>query len=97
MRTKLPILAAAVAILQALPQANLDTRGSVRAQEPPPLQIVADQVRDQGSSCDKALTVKRDPTYSRPDEPVWILECDNASYRVRFIPGMAAKVDRLNK
>jgi hypothetical protein len=86
MRSKVLLVAAAIAIAQGL-----------RAEEIPPAQIIADQVRDQGFPCNKAPTVERDPTYSRPDEPVWILKCDNATYRVRLIPGMAADVVRLDK
>ena len=85
MRSKLLLLTATIAIVQG-----------VRAEEIPPVQIIADQVRDQGFPCSKSLTVERDPTYSRPDEPVWILKCDNATYRVRLVPGMAAKVERLD-
>ena len=96
MRFKLPALAAATAIVQGLTGANYDTRGVVRAEQMPPLEIIADQIRDQGFSCNKALTVQRDPTSSRPDEPVWILKCDNASYRVRLITGMATNVERLD-
>ena len=85
MRLKFLLLTAAVAL-----------GGGVRAQETPPSKIVADQVRGQGYACSEARSVERDPTYSRPDEPVWILKCDNASYRVRLVPGMAAKVERLD-
>jgi hypothetical protein len=85
MRLKFLLLTAAVAL-----------GGGVRAQEIPPSKIVADQVRAQGYACSEARSVERDPTYSRPDEPVWILKCDNASYRVRLVPGMAAKVERLD-
>jgi hypothetical protein len=96
MRSKLQTLTAAVAIVQGFAWANLDTGGAVRAEEIPPPEIIADQIRDQGFPCNKALTSERDPTYSRPDEPVWILKCDNATYRVRFVPGMAANVVRLD-
>jgi hypothetical protein len=97
MRAKLLNLTVALAIIQGFAPANFETRGGVCAQEIPPTEIIADQVRDQGFSCNKALTIERDPTYSRPDEPVWILKCDNATYRVRMIPGMAANVARLDK
>ncbi len=61
-----------------------------------PPEMIADQVRNQGFPCNKALTSERDSTYSRADEPAWILKCDNASYRVRFVPGKAATVVRLD-
>jgi hypothetical protein len=84
MKSRLLLLTAAVAL-----------GGGVRAQEIPPLKIIADQVRDQGYACNEARSVERDLTYSRPDEPVWILKCDNAGYRVRLVPGMAAVIGRL--
>ena len=96
MRSKFLLLAAAVALAEGVTRANFDTGGGVHAQEIPASKIVADQVRDQGYACNKSLTLERDPTYSRPDEPVWILDCDNATYRVRLIPGMAADVERLD-
>jgi hypothetical protein len=68
----------------------------VRAQEMAVAEIIADQVRDQGYVCHESLSAELDSAYSRPDEPVWILECDNATYRVRLIPGMAADVERLD-
>jgi len=95
MKSKLLILSAVVALLEGVTRANFDVGGGVRAQEIPDSKIIADQVRDQGYACNKSLTVERDPTYSRPDEPVWILKCDNAAYRVRLVPGMAANVQRL--
>ena len=84
MRYRFLLLTAAVAL-----------GGGVRAQEIPPAKIIADQVRDQGYACSEARSVERDPVYSRPDEPVWILKCDNAAYRVRLVPGMAAAIERL--
>jgi len=97
MRSKFLAVTAAVAIVQGFMEANFDTRGAVRAQAIPPPEIIADQIRDQGFSCNKALTAERDPKYSKPDEPVWILKCDNATYRVRLVPGVAADVVHLDK
>jgi hypothetical protein len=96
MKSELLILGAGVALLEGVTRANFDARGGVRAQEMPASEIIADQIRDQGYACKESLSAERDPAYSRPDEPVWILECDNATYRVRLIPGMAADVERLD-
>jgi hypothetical protein len=57
--------------------------------------IIAAQIRDQGFACDKALGAERDRAASRPNEAVWTLICENASYRVRLVPNMAAHVERL--
>ncbi len=61
-----------------------------------PAEIIAAQIRDQGFSCDKALSAERDRERSTPDEAVWILKCENATYRVRLIPDQAADVKRLD-
>jgi hypothetical protein len=66
----------------------------VDAAEEMPAEIVAAQIRDQGYACDKAISAKRDG--ERSDDSVWILKCQNATYRVRLVPDMAAHVDRLD-
>ena len=78
-----------------------DARGGTRlitlpaqAAEEMPAEIIAAQIRDQGYSCDKALSAKRDG--ERSDDAVWILKCQNATYRVRLVPDMAAHVERLD-
>lgn len=68
----------------------------VYAAEEMPAEIIAVQIRDQGYACGKSVSAKRDEKLSRPDEAAWILKCDNATYRVRLIPDMAAKVERLD-
>ena len=58
-----------------------------------PAQIIAAHVRMQGYGCEKALDALRDSKASAPNEVVWTLRCSNASYRVRLVPDMAAKVE----
>ena len=67
---------------------------SAQSAEEMPAEIIAAQIRDQGYSCDKALSAKRDG--ERSDDAVWILKCENAEYRVRLVPDMAAHVERLD-
>ena len=62
-----------------------------------PTNIVADQIRAQGYKCDSPQSAKRDAQASKPDEAVWILQCESGSYRVRLVPDMAATVERLDK
>ncbi len=57
--------------------------------------IIAAQIRDQGFACNKALGAVRDRAASKPNEAVWTLTCENASYRVRLVPNMAAHVELL--
>jgi hypothetical protein len=64
------------------------------AQETPP-ELLASQLRLQGYRCDAPVTAQRDAQLSKPDEAVWIVRCVNASYRMRLIPNMAARVEQL--
>ena len=64
------------------------------AQETPP-EIIAAHIRQQGYACEKALSAQRDPKASKADEPMWTLRCSNATYRVRLVPDMAAKVEEV--
>ena len=56
---------------------------SALAQEDP-TNIVADQIRAQGYKCDSPQGATRDPQASRPDEQVWLLQCESGSFRVRL-------------
>ena len=69
---------------------------SALAQEDP-TNIVADQIRAQGYKCDSPQSAKRDAQASKPDEAVWILQCESGSYRVRLVPDMAATVEKIDK
>lgn len=69
--------------------------GAVLAQESPK-DIIAAHIRMQGYACEKPISAERDHALSKPDEPVWLLKCENHSYQVRLIPDMAAKVSPLN-
>jgi hypothetical protein len=69
---------------------------SALAQEDP-TNIVADQIRAQGYKCDSPQSATRDPQASRPDEQVWLLQCESGSFRVRLVPDMAAKVEKIDK
>ena len=37
----------------------------------------------------------RDAKLDKPDLPVWILTCDNATYRVRLVGDMTDRVEKL--
>ena len=67
---------------------------SVSAQEPT-RDVLAAQIRDQGYRCNKPLSADKDLKRSRPDGAVWVLRCKNATYRLRLVPDMAARVQRL--
>jgi hypothetical protein len=64
------------------------------AQEAPAASIAA-QTRLQGYRCDEPVSAERDAALSKPDEAVWVLKCANATYRIRLVPDMAARVEQL--
>ena len=55
-------------------------------------EVIAAQVRRQGLTCNNPISVERIEVGSRPDEPVYLLKCGNASYRVRLVPDQAAEI-----
>ena len=66
-----------------------------QAVEETPKEVIATQIRRQGFACEKPISAERDRERSKPDEPVWLLKCENNTYRVRLIPDMAAQVQRM--
>ena len=58
--------------------------------------VVAVQVRKQGYPCATPLNAERDMAASKPGEAVWVLQCDNGTYRVRLNSDMAAQIERVN-
>ncbi len=61
-----------------------------------PTNIIAAQIRDQGYKCEQPQSAVQDMQASRPDEAVWVLQCEDASYRVRLDPDMAATDEGLH-
>jgi hypothetical protein len=60
-----------------------------------PADDVAAQIRSQGYRCDQPVAAKRDLRRSKPDSAVWVLNCRNATFRVRLVPNAAARVTKL--
>jgi hypothetical protein len=69
---------------------------NVLGQEEKPEEIIAVQLRSQGFACDNPRNALRDPADTRPDEAAWTIECDGQKYRVRFVPDMAAQVEKID-
>ena len=61
-----------------------------------PPAVLADQLRSQGYPCDRVLSAERNAEASKSDEAVWVLKCANGSYRMRLVPDMAAKVEKID-
>lgn len=59
--------------------------------------LLASQIRDQGFACDTPKSAEREVKTSKPNEAVWILKCENDTYRMTIVPDMAAKVEKLQK
>jgi hypothetical protein len=67
-----------------------------KAQEGPK-DIIAAQIRSQGYACNSTQSAERDVAASAANEAVWMLRCQNASYRVTLIPNLAAKVEKVGE
>ena len=61
-----------------------------------PEEIIAAKIRILGFACDKPVSAERDRAASRPNETVWLLKCEDYSYRVRLVPNMAPDVRSLD-
>ena len=55
-----------------------------------PRDIIAAQIRSQGYACNFPQRAERDVA-------VWMLRCQNASYRVTLIPNLAARVEKVGE
>lgn len=78
-----PLLALAALLAAAMPASADDDSAATD---------VADQVRSQGYDCSEPVTAAKDEASSRPDVPVYVLTCANATYRVQVIPDQGAKI-----
>lgn len=69
---------------------------SMASAQQSPKDDIAAQIRDQGYKCASPQSAERDQQASKPDEAVWVLNCEDASYRLRLIPDLAAKVELID-
>ncbi len=67
-----------------------------QAEDEAPANIIAAQIRKQGFVCDNPERAVRDKDLSKPDLPVWIVNCGNATYRVRLVGDMTDRVEKIN-
>jgi len=58
-------------------------------------EIIAVQIRKQGYACTNPVSATREGDATKYDDAVWLLKCDEATYKVQLIPDMAAKVERV--
>jgi hypothetical protein len=76
-------------------QAQVQVAQAQPADDEVPPDIIAVQIRKQGYECTNPSKAKRDPEASKPDLPVWILTCENATYRVRLVGNMADHIEKM--
>jgi hypothetical protein len=84
-----------LSVLGGLPAIVLMLNGDPCWAQDGPATGIAAQIRAQGYQCTEPVSAARDAGLSRPDQAVWVLKCQNATYRVRLIPDMAARVEQL--
>jgi hypothetical protein len=95
MRTCRYLLLLLSLVLTGLPLAKEGFSPVARAAGESPKDVLAAQIRTQGVACDNPQRAVRDAKRSKPDHDVWILTCENATYRVSRYPDLAAKIERL--
>jgi hypothetical protein len=71
--------------------------GAASAAEETPMGVLAARVREQGNTCDEPQGAKREVKESAPNETVWILKCENDTFRLTLVPDLAAKIEKLQK
>ncbi len=86
MRMKTSVLAVAALVLTA--GGALADDSSIDAT------IVADQVRNQGFSCQDPVSATRDQAASKPELPVYVLTCADATYSVKVVPDQAWQITK---
>src|SRR5262245_41749575 len=92
-------VALAVAFFAAAPSslraAEEDKASLAAPKEESSAEVIASRLRKQGHRCDKAQTAERDFTHSRADQAAWLLTCNNARYRITFVPHRAARIEHV--
>jgi hypothetical protein len=58
-------------------------------------EVLAVQIRSQGLVCNKPQQATRDTKLSKRDYDVWVLKCENATYRLGRYPDLPAKIEKL--
>jgi len=81
-------------VLAALVPSGTGTTLAAEAENPK--KIIAAQIKKQGYTCNHPEKATRDKERSKPHQAVWLLICENGTYRVRLVPNMAAQVERLD-
>jgi len=62
-----------------------------------PTDIVAAAVRQRGYQCDQPGSAQPDPDNTLPDEKAWIIRCENATFRVKFMGDTGPRVEPVSE
>jgi len=57
--------------------------------------VISSVVRREGYKCEKPIKATKDEADSVPEEMVWFLKCNNATYKVRLLPHYLSEVEVL--
>jgi hypothetical protein len=90
---RFPLILLVLILAGSLEQARFAPIASAAAETP--MNMLAAQIRSQGFACERPERASRDVKQSGPDHDVWILTCENATYRISRYPDLAAKVERI--
>jgi hypothetical protein len=69
--------------------------GRAHSQDSIDATVIAAQVRSQGYTCTEPVSAEPAEAASRPDEQAYVLQCGDATYRVRLVPDQAAEVTQI--
>jgi hypothetical protein len=89
-------LALASVVLVALGACGALAQDTAPAVEETAKDIVATTVRSQGYACENPKRAVRDRAASSPDRAAWVVECANASYRVKYDNDLPAEITPLD-
>ncbi|MDH3596088.1 MAG: hypothetical protein OEU09_00215 [Rhodospirillales bacterium] len=62
-----------------------------------PKDIIAAAVRQRGHDCTEPESARPDPDNSSRDQKAWILRCENATFRVKYIGDRGAEVEPIGE
>jgi predicted NUDIX family NTP pyrophosphohydrolase len=89
-------LALASVVLVALGAGGALAQDTAPAVEETAKDIVATTVRSQGYACENPKRAIRDRAASEPDRATWVVECANASFRVKYDNDLPAEITPLD-
>jgi len=53
-------------------------------------------IQQQGYPCTKPISTQSDSAHANSGEVIWVVKCEDATYRIRLIANRPAQVERIN-